>query len=212
MTTTTTSTTTSIATSTTTSSTTSNKTEPEWQQRPSPHPRLSYITPNPPLVGQSLYLGGEIGPDGNIYCIPGHASHVLTIRPNKKMKNDDDGDDCDVEVDECQQIGPKYEGKFKWLRGIKACNDIIYGLQCHADSILRIDARGREGQSVVVDDEDDNSGGGDDVHISTIPIPYQDYFDTEEEAKMEKEMIWKYHGGVISPIDNCIYCIPQSGK
>ncbi len=156
----------------------------EWPTQP-PHPNLSYIEANPPLKGQTLYLGGEIGPDKNIYCIPGHASRVLAIYPNQN--------------DKCIQIGPEFVGKFKWLRGILACNDIIYGLPCHADSILRIDAR-----------DLDQEGGG--VKITTLRIPYEECFEDEEECKREKEMIWKYHGGAISPVDNCIYCIPQSAS
>ena len=34
---------------------------------------------HPILHGQTLYLGGEEGPDGKIYCVPGHASRVLCI-------------------------------------------------------------------------------------------------------------------------------------
>lgn len=165
------------------SSNNNNEEENEWPT-PVPHPNLSYIEAEPPLKGQTLYLGGEIGPDKNIYCIPGHSSRVLVIYPS----NDDN--------DKCIQIGPEFSGKFKWLRGILACNDIIYGLPCHADSILRIDARIE-----------------DDVKITTIPIPYDEYYhDNEEEMKKEKEMVWKYHGGAISPVDNCIYCIPQSAS
>ena len=158
--------------------------------RSNPHPSLTYLEPDPPLQGQTLYLGGEIGPDRNIYCIPGHASRVLAIYPN-----DDD--------DKCIQIGPVFHGKYKWLRAIRANNDVIYGLPCHADSILRIDARRKKS----------NGYSSNDVSITTIPIPYNnDYFDNEQEQKEEKDMIWKYHGGAISPIDNCIYCIPQSAS
>jgi hypothetical protein len=154
----------------------------ETKTLPDPHPRLSYLEPTPKLKGQSLYLGGESGPDGRIYCIPGHSDRVLVIDPS---------------TDECKQIGPSFPGKFKWLRGIRASNDIIYGLQCHADCILRIDA---------TDAADDISR----VKISTIPIPYDTFFENPEESEQERHMIWKYHGGSISKIDGCIYCIPQS--
>mmetsp|Transcript_27437 Transcript_27437/g.33942 ORF Transcript_27437/g.33942 Transcript_27437/m.33942 type:complete len:461 (+) Transcript_27437:137-1519(+) len=163
----------------------------EKQKLPPPHKRLSYLTPSPPLQGQTLYLGGELGPDNNIYCIPGHAKKVLAIYPNYSS----DRNEMEKEEEKCIQIGPTFEGKFKWLRGIKACNDIIYGLPCHADSILRIDAR-------------DPSN----VKITTIPIPYKSFYTSEEESQKEQNMIWKYHGGAISPIDDCIYCIPQSAS
>jgi hypothetical protein len=39
-------------------------------------PRLRYLWCNEddPLSGQTLYLGGEVGSDGNIYYIPGHGT------------------------------------------------------------------------------------------------------------------------------------------
>ncbi len=144
---------------------------------PEPHPSLSYLEPTTPLKGQSLFLGGESGPDGRIFCIPGHAPQVLVIDPF---------------TDKCEQIGPKMIGKFKWLRGIRAANDVIYGLQCHSDSILRIETL------------------KDAVNISTLQVPYDSFFDDVDERERERNMIWKYHGGAISSIDGCIYCIPQS--
>lgn len=104
----------------------------------------------------------------------------------------------DPETDKCTQIGPSFQGKFKWLRGIRASNGIIYGLQCHASEVLRIDATG----DAIKDSAH--------VKISTIEVPYDSFFEDPEEREREKNMIWKYHGGAISPIDGCIYCIPQS--
>jgi len=153
---------------------------------PPPHRALSYLTPRPPLKGQSLYLGGTCGPDGTIYCIPGHATRVLAINPDN---------------DECLQIGPEFDGKFKWLRAITASNGVIYGLPCNADSVLRIDATTNRssGTSPQV------------VDVSTIPIPFDTFFaDDANERESERSMPWKYHGGAISPADGCIYCIPQS--
>lgn len=134
------------------------------------------------FVRLNLYPGGETAPDGRIYCIPGHSPRVLVIDP---------------QTDECIQIGPNYPGKFKWLRGIQASNGIVYGLQCHASEVLRIDA----------------TESGDDldkVKISTLKVPYDSFFDDPDERERERHMIWKYHGGSISSVDGCIYCIPQS--
>jgi hypothetical protein len=129
-----------------------------------------------------LYLGGENGPDGRVYCIPGHSTRVLVIDPK---------------TDKCLQIGPSFQGKFKWLRGIRASNGIIYGLQCHSSEVLKIDA-------TAAKDNLEN------VKISTLKVPYESFFEDPEERKREENMIWKYHGGSISPVDGCIYCIPQS--
>lgn len=140
-------------------------------------PLLQYLwCQKEPLVGQTLYLGGEVGSDGNIYCIPGHASKVLMI---------------DCKTDEILQIGPVLTSNgrlYKWLRGI-VVGDIIYGLPCHADEILRIDVSSQT--------------------ISKLPIPYEIFFEDETQVKEQREMIWKYHGGAICPLDNCIYAIPQ---
>ena len=88
--------------------------------RPNGGPLLSLLWSKEPLTGQTLFLGGEVGVDGRIYCIPGHNPRVLVIDP---------------ETDEVTQIGPKELDsngtKFKWLRGIPV-GDVIYGLPCHA--------------------------------------------------------------------------------
>jgi hypothetical protein len=138
-----------------------------------------------PLQGQTLYLGGEVGSDGNIYCIPGHAPKVLMI---------------DTKRNEVSLIGPSLlsnigggvdtsNGRlYKWLRGI-VIGDYIYGLPCHADEILKIHVPTHT--------------------ITKLHIPYEEGYETAEEAKDQREMIWKYHGGTICPIDNCIYAIPQ---
>jgi len=152
------------------------------------HPKLSYLEPVPKLKGQSLFLGGELGPDSKIYCIPGHSNRVLVIDPS---------------TDECNQIGPTFEGKFKWLRGIRASNNVIYGLPCHADCVLRIEV------STTKHCESESSST---VKITTLPIPYEEFFHDDDEKKLERDMFWKYHGGSISPVDKFIYCIPQSAS
>jgi hypothetical protein len=93
--------------------------------RPNGGPLLSLLWCEEPLHGQTLYLGGEVGVDGKIYCIPGHASRVLKIDP---------------ETDQVTLMGPELQSngtKFKWLRGVPI-GDVIYGLPCHASEVLRI--------------------------------------------------------------------------
>ena len=94
--------------------------------RPSGGPLLSLLWSKEPLHGQTLFLGGEVGSDGKIYCIPGHSPRVLVIDP---------------ETDDIYMIGEKElvsnGTKFKWLRGIPV-GDVIYGLPCHASEVLRI--------------------------------------------------------------------------
>jgi hypothetical protein len=138
-------------------------------------PILSLLWSREPLVGQSLYLGGELGSNGKIYCIPGHATRVLVIDPK---------------TDNVYPIGPEMHGKFKWLRGVRV-RDVIYGLPCHADSVLRIHVPTKT--------------------ISQLPIPYDQFYSNDAAvAKEQRDMFWKYHGGTLCPIDSCIYAIPQS--
>jgi len=137
-------------------------------------PALSLLWSSEPLTGQSLYLGGEVGCDGRIYCIPGHAKRVLVIDPSTDM---------------VYPIGPILPGKYKWLRGI-AQGDVVYGLPCSADSVLRIHVPTGE--------------------ITNLLIPYDEFYHSPEIAKGQREIEWKYHGGTTSPKDGCIYAIPQS--
>ena len=141
---------------------------------PNGGPSLTVLWSKEPLVGQTLYLGGEVGCDGKIYCVPGHAPRVLAIDP---------------ETDDVYPVGPMMPGKFKWLRGVR-CGDVIYGLPCHKDTVLRI-------------------------HVPTLTItelfiPYDNFYKDPVEAQQQRDMEWKYHGGTTCPIDNCIYTVPQS--
>lgn len=139
-------------------------------------PRLSYLWSREKLTGQSLYLGGEEGCDKRIFCIPGHALQVLVI---------------DTKTDEVYPIGPKLPGKFKWLRGVlNADKDVVYGLPCNSDTVLRIHVPTNT--------------------VTKIPIPYEEFYNNKEEAKHQRAMPWKYHGGSMLPTDGCIYAIPQS--
>ncbi|KAL7566733.1 hypothetical protein ACA910_017785 [Epithemia clementina (nom. ined.)] len=129
------------------------------------------------LAGQTLFLGADVGSDGKIYFIPGHAPRVLQLDP---------------ETDELRQIGPSFHGKFKFLRSITV-GDVIFGLPCHADSVLRIHVPTET--------------------VSLIPIPYEEFFAEEgnpQLARQQRHQEWKYHGGNLCPIDHCIYAIPQS--
>jgi hypothetical protein len=163
--------------------------------------------PTPRLEGQTLYLGGEVGSDGNLYFIPGHAPRVLklTLANNKTTKErkqgGDHGDDEEEEieaVDRAQLIGPDLlvsstsgtSQKFKWLRGI-TIGDVIYGLPCHADCVLRIYVPTQT--------------------VTTLDIPYESFYGGDSDlARKQRFQEWKYHGGSVSPQNGSIYGIPQS--
>ncbi|CAE7389770.1 strG [Symbiodinium necroappetens] len=98
--------------------------EDEIDHRPAGGPRLSYLWCEDSLTGQTLYLGGNVGVDGKLYFIPGHAKRVMV---------------CDPTTDRVTLTGPIFPGKFKWLRGVNVDGGKIYGLPCHVDTVLCID-------------------------------------------------------------------------
>ena len=61
----------------------------------SPAKRNTSVRPHSRRI---IVVGGALGADGSIYAIPGHAKQVLKI----------DGDEVTL-------VGPKFEGKYKWL-------------------------------------------------------------------------------------------------
>ena len=87
-----------------------------------------------------------------------------------------------------EHIGPTWNGTYKWTKGV-LCGDTIYGFPCHADTVLRI-----------------HVPTGD---ITTIPIPYNEVY-RGKQAEIQRHMTWKYRCGAISPMDGCLYVIPQS--
>ena len=77
-------------------------------------------------------------------------------------------------------VGPHFDGKYKWLRGDSAPTGTIYGIPCHADRVLAITPSDGKSETLV---------------------------ETIGDALPGK---WKWHGGVYSPHDKCVYAIPQA--
>ena len=87
------------------------------------------------LSGQDKYLGGMASPCGKyIYGVPGGARRVLRIS---------------VETGTLDCIGPSYDGKFKWLRGVEVSSVAMKGhkdypngccvaLPCNHLSLLKV--------------------------------------------------------------------------
>lgn len=134
---------------------------------------LALLSCDPPLRGAEKYLGGELGQNGKIYAIPGHATQVLCIDPM-------------VEPPIITLIGPEFQGKYKWLRSVQFPSGIIIGIPCHAACLLRIDPKTES--------------------ITTIEWDHTDPLAPDPDLK------WKWHGGQISPIDGCLYCVPQRAE
>ncbi|GMH97493.1 hypothetical protein TrST_g13888 [Triparma strigata] len=159
------------------------------------------------ITGQEKYLGGDCGSDGRIYAIPGCARQVLRI-------------DCETGVTDL--IGPVFEGDFKWLRSVKAVdgdgNEAIYGLPCHADSVLKIvPATGEVKTFGDLGGQMWKYHGGNlaEGRIWCIPqkakrvlvINPQDDSISYVGGPFEGECKW--YGGLPGKADGCIYGMPQ---
>eukprot|EP00966_Prymnesium_polylepis_P213098 4935578-Prymnesium_polylepis.1 len=80
------------------------------------------------------YLGGVLGPDGRIYCVPSDADYVLRIDP---------------ETCSATEIGPEIGTRAthchishncnKWQNGFLAPDGLIYAIPLKASAVLRID-------------------------------------------------------------------------
>jgi len=128
---------------------------------------------NPSLAGKEKYLGGElVKMNGHIYTIPGFADRVVDI-------------DATQDPPSIKLIGPEMKGEFKWLRGIPI-GDKVYGIPCHADSLLIIHALTNEVEQIKWDES------------SPGAAPH--------------DQKWKYHGAAVSDYDGCIYCVPQAAE
>lgn len=194
--------------------------------RPNGGPLLELLwCEDTPLHGQTLYLGGEVGVDGKIYCIPGHANRVLTIDPS---------------TDRVTLIGnhdlESNGTKFKWLRGIPI-GDVIYGLPCHASEVLRIHVPTQTVTKLPIPYEDfyqDNPqlakaqrnciwkyhGGSISTHDGCIyAIPQSALHVLKIDPITEKCSLvgpplpgkYKWYGGVPCS-DGAIYCVPQNSS
>jgi hypothetical protein len=179
---------------------------------------------NHPMHGSDKYLGGMASPCGTyVYGVPGGAHRVLRIR---------------VESGTMELIGPSYEGKFKWLRGVTVPPSSIthhrniYPLGCcvalpsNAPSILKINPATDDvyafGESVLKDCGDTcwlYHGGNlaDNGYVYAIPAnanrvckfhPATDEIQLIGPAFEGKQ---KWYGGIVGS-DRCIYGIPHNAQ
>lgn len=151
--------------------------------RPPCGAQVVQLTPSDPrlLLGQDKYLGGMASPCGKyIYGVPGGACRVLRISTETGIM------DC---------IGPSYDGKFKWLRGVEvppsALNnheDYPHGccvaLPCNHLSLLKVN-----------------------------PASNKVYTFGKFELQRACEGVegWYYHGGNLAS-NGWIYCIPANAN
>ncbi|CAE7373090.1 unnamed protein product [Symbiodinium sp. CCMP2456] len=194
--------------------------EDEIDHRPAGGPRLSYLWCEDSLTGQTLYLGGNVGVDGKLYFIPGHAKRVMV---------------CDPTTDRVTLTGPIFPGKFKWLRGVNVDGGKIYGLPCHADTVLCIDVPSGKITTIPIPYDDVFSDpvqakeerqckwkyhGGTicpiDKAIYCIPqsalhvLKIDPVSGTCQLVGPELPGKYKWYGGVVGKHDQAIYAIPHN--
>lgn len=176
------------------------------------------------MEGQDKYLGGMSSPCGRyVYGVPGGAKRVLRVRV------------ADGHMD---WIGPYFEGRFKWLRGVEVPpsehhseypNGCCIALPCNSASLLKIipdhDGSGiySFGQSVLNDcgSKGWHYHGGNlasNGYIYAIPanarriLKFQPY--TEETLFIGPDFgpgLQKWYGGIVG-CDGCIYGIPHNER
>jgi hypothetical protein len=177
-----------------------------------------------PMHGSDKYLGGMASPCGAyVYGVPGGAHRVLRIH---------------VESGAVDLIGPSYEGKFKWLRGVTVSPSSMthhrntYPLGCcvalpaNAPSILKINpATGKVyafGETVLKDCGDTcwlYHGGNlaDNGYVYAIPAnanrvcKFHPATDEIELIGPIFEGKQKWYGGIVGS-DRCIYGIPHNAQ
>ena len=89
-----------------------------------------------PLPGDRKWLGAAVSASGTMYGVASHHTRVIKVTPG-----------C-PSVDVLPHVLP--EGKFKYLRGIRANTGIIYGIPAWGKGVLRIDPTTDEGDHTVL--------------------------------------------------------------
>lgn len=141
--------------------------------------RLEYISTDLSMVGQDKYLGGMSSSCGDfVYGVPGSAKRVLRINVQTKFMD---------------MVGPSFEGKFKWLRGLDVPSNVMndpdfprgccLALPSNACSVLKINP---ETQAITT--------FGENVLASRVG-----------------NTGWFYHGGNLAS-NGMVYCIPANAS
>jgi len=82
-----------------------------------------------PAVKNHKFLGGTLGPDGTVYCIPSSSPFVLRVLPASSTSGP-------IPTVETIDDVPR-KGKFKWLRGVTV-GEKIFGIPCWGREVLRV--------------------------------------------------------------------------
>jgi hypothetical protein len=142
---------------------------------------LVHLTTKDPadMIGQDKYLGGMASPCGKyVYGVPGNAKQVLRIR---------------ISDGQMDLIGPMFEGKFKWLRGVNV-----------TASIMNHDPRYPDGCCLALPC---NSASVLKINPSTSHV----YTFGDDVLKLCGSDRWHYHGGAVAS-NGWLYAIPANAN
>jgi hypothetical protein len=166
------------------------------------------------------WYGGIPGNDGCVYGIPYRASAVLQINTAN---------------DSARLVGPNYGvQKYYWHGGINVAGR-IYAHPSHAETVLVIDTTSRDANAIEIKElpiqyHDEQSastkqsykwlGGavGTDGNVycpacdTTAALMIHTKAGTCSTFGYAGDARNKWQGGVLSPRDGCVYCIPASGQ
>jgi len=184
--------------------------------------RLEYISLKSSMVGQDKYLGGMASPCGDyIYGVPGSAKRVLRI---------------DVRSNIMDMIGPSFDGKFKWLRGVEVPADVLrlssfprgccLALPSNTNSVLKINPESNEvttfGEDVLMDQVGSTGWLYHGGNLASNGMVYAIPANATHVLKVcpRTDCVWKigvdfksgrqkWFGGIIGS-DGCIYGIPHN--
>lgn len=184
--------------------------------------KLEYLSTELAMVGQDKYLGGMPSPCGDyVYGVPGSAKRVLRINVQTKVMD---------------MIGPCFEGKFKWLRGVDVPADALnlpdfprgccLALPSNAPSVLKINPETHEivtfGQDVLTKEVGETGWFYHGGNLAANGFVYAIPANATHVLKIcpRTDRVWKigpsfgsgrqkWFGGLMGT-DGCIYGIPHN--
>eukprot|EP00439_Symbiodinium_sp_Y106_P039560 s4666_g4.t2 len=155
------------------------------------------------LSGKNKWLGGVLGRDGNIYCIPCNKDAVLQISTT------------DSHISTFGSFAER--GSFKWSRGLMAGNGNIFGIPARAKSVLKISPTTKEVSTFGTLPEGKWKWHGavvaPDGAIYCIPAEAEAVLRIDPESDRAETIgdkmpgRWKWYGGLLGS-DGCIYGMP----
>ena len=187
-------------------------------------PRIDLVGPKFP--GLWKWHGAVEDPaTGLIYAIPQTATKVLRLAPAGTLNNDEPRIDL---------IGPDLPGRWKFYGGLYSHTaKAIYGIPACAGGVLRIRLRDEDVQVIGTLPEGGWKWHGgqttQDGQVWGIPSNHEGVLRISPQANGEDLITvipgpggepliggrhrddgkYKYLGGIVSPVDGCMYCIPS---